>query len=56
MSIFSLVKGGKEHGVFERRMFGGEVLNSYDDNVRGISNEIGKKSSKAVCNYRSFMA
>ena len=29
MSIFSLVKGGKEHGVFEMRMFGGVVLNSY---------------------------
>ena len=29
MSIFSLVKGGKEHGVFEMRIFGGEVLNSY---------------------------
>ena len=29
MSIFSLVKGGKEHEVFEMRMFGGEVLNSY---------------------------
>ena len=29
MSIFSLVKGEKEHGVFEMRMFGGEVMNSY---------------------------
>ena len=29
MSIFSLVKGEKEHGVFEMRMFGGEVLNRY---------------------------
>ena len=30
MSIFILVKGEKEHGVFEMRMFGGEVLNSYE--------------------------
>ena len=29
MSIFSLAKGGKEHGVFEMRIFGGEILNSY---------------------------
>ena len=29
MSIFSLVKGEKEHGVFEMRMFGWEVLNCY---------------------------
>ena len=29
MSIFSLAKGGKEHEVFEMRMLGGEVLNSY---------------------------
>ena len=32
MSIFSLGKGGKEHEVFEMRMFGGEVLNSYTIN------------------------
>ena len=29
MSIFSLVKGEKEHGVFEMPMFGWEVLNCY---------------------------
>ena len=29
MSIFSLVKGGKEHEVFEMRMCGWGVLNSY---------------------------
>ena len=33
MSIFSLVKGGKEHGVFEMRMFGGDILNSYNFNT-----------------------
>ena len=30
MSIFSLVKGGKEHEVFEMRMCGGGDLNSYE--------------------------
>ena len=29
MSIFSLVKGGKEHEVFEMRMWERERLNSY---------------------------
>ena len=29
MSIFSLVKGGKEHEVFENANEGGGVLNSY---------------------------
>ena len=33
MSIFSLIKGGKEHGVFEVRMFGGDILNSYNFNT-----------------------
>ena len=38
MSIFSLVKGGKEHGVFEMRMLGGEVLNSYKyTNKKGVT-------------------
>ena len=36
MSIFSLVRGGKEHEVFEMRIFGGEVLNSYSVRNNGV--------------------
>ena len=39
MSIFSLVKGGKEHEVFEMRMLGGEVLNSYQKNEMKLNNK-----------------
>ena len=48
MSIFSLVKGGKEHGVFEMRMFCGEILNSYRKGIYMTRREIRENIFKML--------
>ena len=49
--IFSLVKGGKEHGVFEMRMFDGEVLNSYE---KGGAPVWARMPGRSFLLYRNF--
>ena len=48
MSIFNLVKGEKEHGVFEMRMFCGEILNSYRKGIYMTRREIRENIFKML--------
>ena len=48
MSIFNLVKGEKEHGVFEMRMFCGEILNSYRKGIYMTRREIRENIIKML--------